>query len=597
MDPLRRARMASDLSPNEKEDREAERLMGRKRAPSRKHKEKRAPRRDMKRVRTKVDDPDIKAPSEANKDMSLRSRSAALSAMALRVAFFGKKKYELDEDDEPGEKHLRDLSDKDLGRIDNSIGDFFGGDPLDDDRIGDLLDSLDYSDSNLKALKGEMEAYLLPDKSGPPTDDSHESDSEQSEEVSDDDKRQPGPLLQALIKRMGEEDSSKAKELEEDFKNPNKPGPLLKALMKRMGIAASNGIYGWMSNRTGAYHGVLDQRGNPTDPANTGYGSHDRRHFTDKHYDRIVKYASKLLGEPWLKYGWDGGAEDAPVRAALDLAIHLADGSLYQSKIDPETYNLLLNRLAKWGHDTFSETVLPMKTKGKRTSAMKDSAAYKNIIRIASQVRNEDPKLAFEIVRNIRSLVATDAVAPTISEHVSQDGPPPGLELPPPGAAEADTAGSGLDPQGLDDFVELGENPEYKQFLDQMKSGMKKLKLDDKDVDDFMKGFEDNFLKKTAGAFVPLSLLVKVASASPQAKMLLASVIIAAAKRKKDKDKAKDKKKDKKDDKAAASKKDDKSDKKAPPFGGKGAPPFGKGKGKSKSKKRKASITDEDAGW
>ncbi len=193
-------------------------------------------------------------------------------------------------------------------------------------------------------------------------------------------------------------------------------------------FAASNEISGLMLTRTGTYHGVRDVRGNPTDPPNTGHKSYDKRYFTDKDYDLIVKNAAKILDTGWLSYGWDGGAEDAPIRAALDLSIQTANDCLYQSKIDSETYDLLLNRLAKWGHDTFSDTVLPMKASSgdKRTASMiKNSAEYKSMVHIANDLRQKDPRAALEILKNLRSLVASDSEpVPTISEHVAAEPAP-----------------------------------------------------------------------------------------------------------------------------------------------------------------------------
>jgi hypothetical protein len=51
--------MPSDLTPAEKEDKEAERLIGKKPPPSRKYTERRGPKHDNRRRRMKVEDPDI----------------------------------------------------------------------------------------------------------------------------------------------------------------------------------------------------------------------------------------------------------------------------------------------------------------------------------------------------------------------------------------------------------------------------------------------------------------------------------------------------------------------------------------------------------
>lgn len=240
-----------------------------------------------------------------------------------------------------------------------------------------------------------------------------------------------------------------------------------------------------MSPRTGAYHGVRDVRGNPTDPPNTG-SLPDRRYFTDKDYDVIVKFACKLLDEDWLKFGWDGGSKDAPLRAALDLAIHTANGNAYQSKIDPETYDLLLNRLAKWGYDTFSDTVLPMKAPAgdkRSASAMKNTESYQQIVRVANDLRDTHPVAALNIIKSLRSLVSTEAEpAQSISDAAAV------------GAPRAGVAASVL----VSAQVEAGDAAE-----------------------------------------VPLPVLLKVAASSVAAKVALGPFILAAAKKKKGKKKGK----------------------------------------------------------
>lgn len=257
--------------------------------------------------------------------------------------------------------------------------------------------------------------------------DSYLKDTESDEELEDFD-------FDAAIETLDSEDREKAEEVIEEG-SPEEAYDYIAELLRRsqydlgeLGrpvdkFAASNEISGLMLTRTGTYHGVRDVRGNPTDPPNTGYKSYDKRYFTNKDYDLIVKNAAKFLETGWLSYGWDDGAEDAPIRAALDLSIQTANDCLYQSKIDSETYDLLLNRLAKWGHDTFSDTVLPMKASSgdKRTASMiKNSAEYKSMVRIANDLRQKDPRAALDILKNLRGLIASDSEpVPTISEHVA----------------------------------------------------------------------------------------------------------------------------------------------------------------------------------
>ncbi len=256
---------------------------------------------------------------------------------------------------------------------------------------------------------------------------------------------------------------------------------------RALGLAAFNGAFSPMSPRTGAYHGVRDVRGNPTDSPNTATLP-DRRYFTNKDYDVIVKFAAKLLDEDWLKYGWEDGAKDAPLRAALDLAVQTANGTAYQSKIDSETYDLLLNRLAKWGYDTFSDTVLPMKAPtgdNRSASAMiKKNASYQQLVQVASDLRDTNPAAALQIVKNLRSLVSTEAEpAQSISDAASVGSPKAGV------ASAASAA-----------VTVIAEET----------------------------------------AEVPLSALVKLAASSPAAKAVLGPFILAAAK-KKDKKKGKGK--------------------------------------------------------
>ena len=162
-----------------------------------------------------------------------------------------------------------------------------------------------------------------------------------------------------------------------------------------------------MRQRTATYHGVL-QQGDPTNGPYTGYRSLDRRYFGKEHYDSIIKTAKEFLKEDWLKYDWEGGAKDAPFRAALDLSIWVADSNLYQAKIDGETYNMLLARLMKSKTDVFSETLITYDEKDSRRASAMSNQHYQAILRVASGLRKENPRAALEIVKNLRSLVAQE---------------------------------------------------------------------------------------------------------------------------------------------------------------------------------------------
>jgi len=395
--------MPNDLSPAEREDREADRLLNRKPAPSRKHKERRAPRHEQRRRRVREKDPD-----------TTKRRESAVSDADL-------------------DRYLRDLEHM----------------TKDDDEADEDFDF----DSAIDALSDASDV--------------------------------PPATLEKLVK---EHDDSSLLELLKNTGYDMDPARL-EEMDRALGLAAFNRAFSPMSPRTGAYHGVRDVRGNPTDSPNT-VALPDRRYFTNKDYDAIVKFAGKLLDEDWLKYGWDDGAKDAPLRAALDLSIQTANGNAYQSKIDSETYDLLLNRLAKWGYDTFSDTVLPMKApKGDNRSAsamIKKTASYQQLVRVASDLRDTNPAAALQIVKNLRSLVSTEAeAAQSISDAASVGSPRAGVASAPAAAPAATVA--------TEDLAE-----------------------------------------------VPLPVLLKVAAASPAAKAALGPFILAAAK-KKDKKKGKGK--------------------------------------------------------
>jgi len=478
--------------------------------------------------------------------------------------------------------------------------------------MDDLAKELDESSKELFELGEILDAWVStskefkPSKSRSPTFESTRDynrvlssldDFFNSSEIVD-----PGPVIDELEEYAKENFESLPPELEGMFEG-----------FKR--AAASNKPCGEaMSKRVATYHGVVDQRGNPVQTTNTGYKSFHSRHFTEENYKAILAYADALLEEPWLKYGWDGGSKDAQIRAALDLAIHMADESLYQSKIDVDTYNLLYARFAKTGQDTFSETVIPEQGKvGKKRSAkeMRNRQAYQNIVRVASELRTKDPAAALDIIKNLRSLVSSDVdPADSIQSHVAleeTDAEPAqapqdlvgGCEA---GADEEETAQTMVeqervsqDPGDTLEFRSMGDS-DFKKLKQDLKREVDQLFSED-DVDAFLSGFENiiaDVEKKTASALgdgVPLSVLIKLAAASPEAKFLLGPVIVAA-KKKKDKKKApkKGKKAPKKDKGPESKSAPPFGGKKAPPFGGKKAPPFG-------GKKKKASLTVEDANW
>lgn len=248
-----------------------------------------------------------------------------------------------------------------------------------------------------------------------------------------------------------------------------------------------------MSSRFAQYHGVDDRSGNPQDPINTGYKSYDKRYFNEDHWKSIVSSAKELLDSDWFKYGWDGGSKDAPLRAALDTAIYASSDSLFQSKIDVETYNMLLNRLANWGHDTFSETLIPEKSGTRRSAAMN---SFNQLVMIAERLKSKSPRVAFAILKNARHLASTRRRA---EEEFT--------------------------------FESLAEPSRFEAWKGDIQDEMKKL-FSKNEVEDFMEGFEDIISKIekvssqnfTRGG-VPLRILRQASSKSTRANIVIAQIL------------------------------------------------------------------------
>ena len=275
-----------------------------------------------------------------------------------------------------------------------------------------------------------------------------------------------------------------------------------------------------MSKKEATYHGVIDQRGNPIQTTNTGYKSFHNRNFTEDNYKSILAYANALFDQPWIKYGWDGSKKDAQVRAALDLAIHLADDNLYQSKIDVDTYNLLYARLTKSNSDTFSETVIPVQDKvNKRKSSVTamNSKEYGTIVKIANDLRKRDPVASLSILKNLRDLFDSSA------DHNDRTIR----------SASGRKAGSNRVAQKPWDSIEFTSlsDDDFKKFKQDLKNELDQLLTKD-DIDNFLSGFDETIStieKKTTSSInrrVPVSVLIKLASSSEYARRLLGPVIM-----------------------------------------------------------------------
>jgi hypothetical protein len=474
-----------------------------------------------------------------------------------------------------------------------------------------------------------------------------------------------------------------------------------------------------MSSKTAAYHGVV-QQGHPSGPTNSGH-SPDKRYFDKSSYDSIIAHAKELLKTDWLQYGWEGGAEDAPVRAALDLSIQLANDHAYQSKVDVETYNMLLARLSKSDVDLFSDTLVPEGGKGKRSAAAMDKN-LQSMIRVANDLRHSNPRAAFDILKNVQAIRVAQVPVESQIQHQSQQEQEAAKFTSPPSttpgkgftfdeddqtddyvrqdgktnaehkAEKAKGGGGGgqtsqqqqgqQEQQGglskgpnvkdvkhqLDLFSKARSGEELMEVLtklaesvktagsrvatsameelapiadmsdDQIKKLIQMGKRDVTKLEDVMKGYDeakalspeeieafvkgmDDFINgvvaesekvKTASVSVPISTLLRVASISPEARMVMMPFLVAA-KKKIDKAAKKKKKAPAKKKKAPAkkdapkggnpfakggplSKAPAKGGKKGPPskgkapFGGKKAPPFGK-------KKASIEISSEDGVW
>lgn len=412
-----------------------------------------------------------------------------------------------------------------------------------------------------------------------------------------------------------------------------------------------------MTHKTAQYHGVL-QQGHPggEDP---GYKSYDRRYFTKENYESILASAKEFMESDWLKYEWEAGADEMPFRVALDLAIQTADNCLYQSKIDTETYNMLLNRLAGLGHDLFEDTFLPQKS-GSNRSASAMNNEYQKIMRVASELRKTNPRAAFEVVTNLRSLIANSPLSQNApneepSASVAQSVPEEACTETPAAVAQvtdADTDGfvdgkldmkdlkhktqKLVDAKDMDDFVDglkdlhevtkktagrtasvnladvidaLDEfSPEDgAEFIKTLQPDAKKLsEISHEDVEAFMEGLEKLFSDvetkmkeaKMASTRISIASLARLAKEVPAARAFIMPVLLAAKKKsdkKKEKKVSQKKKSDEKDEK-----KDEKiSQKEEKSSKKKSPPPFG---GKqappfSKGKKKKASVASEDADW
>jgi len=216
-------------------------------------------------------------------------------------------------------------------------------------------------------------------------------------------------------------EETEKKHKEEESNRPASQTGSVFFIASRVSAASYEAVCRRMMNKSAAYHGIVYQ-GHPTDPPGSSPKNYDKRYFGKDHYDSIIASAKKYLGEDWLKYGWGENPGDAPVRAALDLAIGTADSGLYQSKIDAMTYGMLLNRLAGWDYDLFNETLLTGPKKARKASAMAENSSAYAILRIADSLRSDHPDLSVQIIKNVYALMRTAAEPESAPEQGQGQG-------------------------------------------------------------------------------------------------------------------------------------------------------------------------------
>lgn len=332
-----------------------------------------------------------------------------------------------------------------------------------------------------------------------------------------------------------------------------------------------------MINRSAAYHGIV-QQGHPTDPPGSTPQSYDKRYFGKEHFDSIIASAKKFLTEDWLKHGWGNDPGDVPTRAALDLAISTADGSLYQSKIDAPTYNMLLSKLAGWDFDTFNETVFSGQ-KTRKTASMINSSAAHAILKIADDLRSTHPNMSIQIIKNLhdmmRSAVAADPEKPE------------GFDQPKKSPADESQERKLIDDLVKQEAKTIGANPADQRLKD-LGDEIQKI------LDEWRQkgGQSAEGSKPVASGTLPLKVIVQMARVSAEYRQFM-PLVIAAAKKMKD-----DKKKGKKPAEKGKKKPEEKEKKetvaKEPP-----KPSVPEKKGKKPAKKRKSSIAFDasDLSW
>ena len=360
------------------------------------------------------------------------------------------------------------------------------------------------------------------------------------------------------------------REEQEQEKAPEKPGSPMFSISTRVSAASYEAACRRMQ-KTAAYHGMVYQ-GHPTDPPGAAARTYDKRYFGKEHYDSIIASAKDFLSEDWLKNGWGENPGDVPVRAALDLAIHTADSGLYQSKIDAITYNMLLNRLAGWDFDVFNETLFAG-PKARKASVMVRTSSAHAILKIADELRSTHPSLSIQIIKNVHAIMRTAAEPAEVDQGQGQAGRQDEERVMIEKVFNQVRKDRGLAPL---------QGTELKKLVEEAMAGLAEGSAKISAMDDAQM----------------LSVMIHMAYSQPKYRKYF-PVVLAAAKKLKDKKKVSDKDKDKSKDKDK-----DKSKKETAPKPSFPVPPKSKkDKGKKDkkeptSKKRKADvIVASDINW
>ncbi len=167
----------------------------------------------------------------------------------------------------------------------------------------------------------------------------------------------------------------------------------------------------YSSARSAVYHGVAPYQDGP-DTYPKWYQAQPGR-LVESDFAAILESAEEWLQSPVLSKDIEGVAKDTQFRAALDLAIY---ASRYNQAVDPNSYNLLLARLAGVPEPGQGQTLLALPGKAAaqgfsctnstvKVSPMKASVQLR---KLASQVVDQSPSVAFDLCQMANRLAAEE---------------------------------------------------------------------------------------------------------------------------------------------------------------------------------------------